>query len=40
MNCVAPLFLNTDMPASNQDMFVTVFSTNIIIIIINMINYN
>ena len=47
MNCVAPLLLNTDMPASNQDMILTVIITNIIIIniiiiiiIINMINYN
>ena len=51
MNCVAPLLLNTDMPASNQDMMLTVIITNIIIIIIviiiiimkiiiNMINYN
>ena len=43
-NCVAPLLLNTDMPASNQDMILTVIITNIIIIIIiiiiNMINYN
>ena len=34
MNCVAPLLLNTDMPASNQDMILTVIIINIIIIII------
>ena len=34
MNCVAPLLLNTDMPASNQDVILTVIITNIIIIII------
>ena len=37
MNCVAPLLLNTDMPASNQDMILTVIITNIIIIIIIII---
>jgi len=51
MNCVAPLLLNTDMPASNQDMILTVIINNntiiiiiiiiiiIMKIIINMINY-